>query len=103
MRKLNVSDLTKVVKILGKVGTNLNLSQEMSNAEIGLNFISTAAQYADEDLTSLLASIAEMPVEEFKKMPIDYPLEVIEELAETEDLKTFFTRAKALTGKLFKK
>lgn len=103
MRKLNVSDLMKVVKIFGKVGTNLKMNQEMSNSEVGIQFMATAAQYAEDDLTELLASVSEMSVEEFRKQPIDFPIGVIEELAEQEDLKTFFTRAKALTEKLFKK
>jgi hypothetical protein len=103
MRKLNTSDLMTVVAIFGKVGTQLKTEEGMTNAQVGIQFLATAAQYAEEDLTKLLASVSEMEVEEFKNMPIDYPIEVIEHLAENEDLQTFFTRVKGLTEKVFKK
>lgn len=103
MRKLNTNDLMTVVGILGKVGANLKARDGMTNAEIGLQFLATAAQYAEQDLTRLLASVSEMDIEEFRKMPIDYPLEVIEWLAENEDLTSFFKRVKGLTEKLFQK
>ena len=103
MRKLNTSDLMTVVSIFGKVGTQLKTTEDMTNAQVGIQFLATAAQYAEEDLTKLLASVSEMEIEEFKNMPIDYPLEVIEQLAENEDLQTFFKRVKGLTEKLFKK
>jgi hypothetical protein len=103
MRKLNTSDLMTVVSIFGKVGTQLKTDENMTNAQVGIQFMATAAQYAEDDLTKLLASVSEMSIEEFKKMPIDYPLEVIEYLSEEEDLQTFFKRVKGLTEKLFKK
>jgi len=103
IRNLNASDLMAVVTIFGKVGSNLNMQEGMTNAAMGIQFVSTACQYAEQDMTELLASISQMTVEEFKKMPIDFPLEIIEQLAEKEDLKAFFTRVKALTEKLFKK
>lgn len=103
MRNLNTSDLMTAVAIFGKVGTNLKTTEDMSNAQIGIHFLSIAAQFAEEDITKLLASISEMSIEEFRKQPIDYPITVIEELAEQEDLKSFFNRVKALTEKLYKK
>jgi hypothetical protein len=92
-----------VVTIFGKVGTQLKTDENMTNAQVGVQFLATAAQFAEQDLTKLLASVSEMSIEEFKAMPIDYPLEVIEYLAEQEDLQTFFKRVKGLTEKLFKK
>lgn len=103
MRKLNTNDLMTVVGILGKVGANIKTSEGMTNAQVGLQFLSTAAQYAEQDLTRLLANVSEMTIEEFKEMPIDYPIEVIEWLAENEDLASFFKRVKGLTEKLFQK
>lgn len=103
MRKLNTSDLMTVVSIFGKVGSNLKTSEDMTNAQIGIHFVSVAAQYAEEDITKLLASISEMSIEQFRKQPIDFPITVIEELAEQEDLKAFFNRVKGLTEKLYKK
>jgi uncharacterized protein YutE (UPF0331/DUF86 family) len=103
LRKLNALDLMKVVTIFGKVGANLKFSDEMSNTQLGIHFISVACQYAEKEVTELLASLAKMSVEDFGKQPIDFPIEVIESLAEKEDLKSFFTRVGNLTKKLSKK
>ena len=103
LRKLNALDLMKVVTIFGKVGANLKLSEEMSNTQLGINFIATACQYAEKEVSEFLASIANMTIDEFGKQDIDFPLLVIEELAEKEDLKSFFMRAGNLMKKITKK
>jgi hypothetical protein len=100
MRRLNTSDLIKTATLLGKIGKQVQITEEMSTAQIGITLFSTVMQYAESDLKSLLAGIAEMDVEEFEQMPFDYPLEVIEQLAETEDLNRFFDRVKTLQRKL---
>ena len=101
MRKLNSKDLMTVVKIVGKVGTTLKPEPDATEAQLGINFFASALIYAESDIKPLLASVAEMTEEEFDKMPFDYPLEVIEWLAENEDLGAFFTRVKQLSGRLF--
>jgi hypothetical protein len=103
IRKLNALDLMNVVTILGKVGTNLKLSDDMSNTQLGIQFISVACQYAQKEVSELLASLAGMSMEEFQQQDIDFPLDVIEQLAEQEDLKSFFMRAGNLMKKLSKK
>jgi hypothetical protein len=103
IRKLNALDLMKVVTIFGKVGANLKLSEEMSNTQLGVHFISVACQYAEKEVSELLASLVGMSMAEFQKQDIDFPLDVIEQLAEQEDLRSFFTRVGNLTKKLSKK
>jgi hypothetical protein len=103
MRRLSTSDLIKTASLLGKIGREVKLAPDMSNAEIGLVMFSAVATKADAELKELLAGIAEMTIEEFEKQPFDYPLELIEQLAEQEDLSRFFTRVKALQAKLSSK
>lgn len=103
LRKLNALDLMKVVTIFGKVGANLKLSEEMNNTQLGIHFISIACQYAEQEVSELLASVAQMTIVEFGEQPIDFPLQVIEQLAEKEDLKSFFMRAGNLMKKVTKK
>ena len=109
MRNLNTADLLKTVTIAGKIGFKakdafkVKEGEEVSSLGIGMTFFSVAMEYAEKDLKELLASIAEMSVEEFDKMPFDYSLEVIEHIAETEDLAGFLQRVTHLTRKLSKK
>lgn len=100
MRKLNTYDLFKTATIVGKIGTNLRISEGMTPQQLGITFFGGALQYAETDFKSLLANICEMSVEDFDKMPFDYPLEVIETLINTEDMKSFLERVKSLAEKM---
>jgi hypothetical protein len=100
MRKLNTFDLFRTAAILGKIGTNLKITADMDPKQLGVSFFACALQYAETDLKNLLANISEMSTEEFEKMPFDYPLELIENLIESEDIKSFLERAKSLTRKM---
>jgi hypothetical protein len=100
MRKLNTYDLFRTAAILGKIGTNLKITPDMDPKQLGVSFFACALQYAESDLKDLLANICEMKTEEFEKMPFDYPLEVIEKLMESEDIKNFLERAKSLARKM---
>ena len=108
MRELNTKDLMKAVGIAGKISRNakdafrLKEGEEMSSLGVGMTFFGVAMEYAETDFKELLASIAEMTVEEFDKQPFDFPIEVIEHLAETEDLQGFLLRVGNLTKKLSK-
>lgn len=103
MRKLNTADLMKCATILGKVGGNIKLRDGATAPEIGMAFFSSALQYAETDLRALLASVAEMTEEEFDKQPFEYPLQIIEELAEKDEFTNFLERLKVLQKRLSKK
>lgn len=102
MRKLNTLDLIKGSAILGKIGKNIDVPENASNAQVGIAIFSAVMQHAETDFKAWLADIAEMTTEEFEKMPFDYPLEVLEKLAEQEDLSRFLERVKKLMGKMKK-
>jgi hypothetical protein len=59
-------------------------------------------QYAENEISEFLASIAEMDIATFNEQPFDFPLSVIEHLSETENLPLFFERARGLLGKIGK-
>lgn len=109
MRALNTADLMKAVTIAGKIShkikdqLNTEESEKLSSLQIGMAVIGAAMQYAETEFTELLASIAEMNIEEFKKQPFDYPIQVIEELAEKEDLADFLQRVTSLRKRLSKR
>ena len=109
MRNLNTSDLMKCVTIAGKIGAEAKGAlttkegEELSSTGVGMAFFSTAMKYADKEFTELLADIAEMNVEEFKKQSFDFPICMLEEIAEKEDFQSFLQRVTTLTRKLFKK
>lgn len=108
MRKLNTADLMKAVSIAGKISFKakdsfrLKEGEEVSSLGVGMTFFGVAMEYAESEFKELLASIAEMSVEEFDKQPFDFPIEVIEHLAETEDLQGFLQRVGNLTKRLSK-
>lgn len=103
MRKLNTLDLIKASTLLGKIGKNIEIPEGASNAQVGVILFSNIMQHAETDFKTWLADIAGMSVEEFEQMPFDYPLEVIEQIAEQEDLNGFLQRVKGLQSKLAKK
>lgn len=89
--------------MLGKIGKNIEIPEGASNAQVGVILFSNIMQHAETDFKTWLADIAGMSVEEFEQMPFDYPLEVIEQIAEQEDLNGFLQRVKGLQSKLAKK
>lgn len=103
MRKLNTLDLIKASTLLGKIGKNIEIPEGASNVQIGIILFSNVMQHAETDFKTWLADIAGMSVEEFEKQPFDFPLEVIEQIAEQEDLNAFLQRVRGLMSKLSKK
>lgn len=110
MRNLNTDDFFKTVEILGKVGQYANNifdkrseTGEISSAQVAMTFFSMAMQHASKDFKELLASIAEMSIEDFNAQPFSYPLEVVEAIAETEDIKSFLQRASNFSKTILKK
>lgn len=105
MRELNTLDTLKVATIIGKMGLDASdvIKEGMTDQQIGIVFFTSALRYAEKDIRDLLASIAEMTPEEFDVQPFDFPLDLIEELTEKEDLKSFLQKAQKLAQKMQKK
>jgi hypothetical protein len=103
MRKLNTLDLLKCATILGKMSNKVVIDETMNKVQVGMTFFSTAMSHAETDIKELMASIAEMTVEEFEKQPITFPLDVIEYLIDEEDMQLFLQRVSNLAKKVSKK
>jgi hypothetical protein len=89
-----------MVTIFGKIGSKVTIDPEADAQTLGLQLFSEGMKYAEEDIAELLAGIAEMDRDEFGRQPFDFPLQIIEEVAEKENLTLFFGRVKSLMGKM---
>jgi hypothetical protein len=98
MRKLNAGDLMKMVSLFGKIGSEVKLKSEdmKDTSAMGIRIFTTALQYAENEISEFLASIAEMDLPTFHQQGFDYPLEVIEQIVKGEDFSHFLQRLKAL-------
>lgn len=122
VRRLSVSDVFKFAKLLSKVGTDvlgqINFTQPEipedateeeveaiksqvaeQQRQIGFTLFASLAEY-ENDLLDFLASLTDKTLPEFKALPPEAALDVIQVLAEGEDLKRFFEKARALANKL---
>lgn len=127
VRRLSVSDIFKFAKLLGKVGTGAfsqlsarfnvtqahvesdDLTDEQREAieeqqksqaqELGFTLFATLADHENE-LLDFLAGLTNLSLADFKMLPPDVAIDVIVAVAEGEDLKRFFDKARALSSKL---
>lgn len=105
IRNLQTSDFFKVATIISKITAEAMkdiVGGTQDTAQVGAAFISSAFKHAETDVKIWLASLIGKTPAEFDEMPFDTPLEIIEVLAERENLKSFFLRAKGLAGKVSK-
>lgn len=104
VRRLQTSDLFKVATMLSKItaGASKDVLEGMTATQTGALFISNAFRFAETDVKAWLAELVDMSVEEFDKLPFDAPIEIVEALADQEDLASFFQRVKGLAGKITK-
>lgn len=99
IRRLNTRDVFKVAAILSKVyrpGVKYTEGQESNFAATLLS----AMPLAENDLVSLLASVINVSVSEFDELPPEAIFDVIEGLAESQDLQRFFNRVKEVMSKM---
>lgn len=113
VRRLSVTDVFKFAKLLAKVGTDaLSQISELTQSEegeteddkknkaqeVGFYLFATLAEY-EVELLDFLAGLTDKPLAEFKLLPPDIAIDVIATLAEGDDLKRFFVKARALATK----
>lgn len=103
MRKLNTNDFIKCASLLGKIGKELEIDEGMSNAQVGVSIFATCMKHAETDFKIILADIAEMTVEEFEQQDFDFPIVLIEQISEQQNLQSFFIRVKGLANKITRK
>lgn len=109
VRSLNAKDLFKMTKILSVISGELRDSlkdvdfEKVDSQFLGIIIVEAAMKHAETQLKEFLADLVGMTPEEFEQEPFDAPITILTTLAEQEDLKAFFTKAKGLmkvfTGK----
>jgi len=110
MRQFNVSDVFTVVDLLsvtvktgrtelqnilkasGAVATDETTAEELGGTLV-LFVLNNCYSACRDKLIEWLASLHEMPLSEFMKLPPETVLDTIEEIATRKDAKDFFARA----------
>lgn len=104
VRPLCVNDLFAVAKIIAKATGEgmkaLASMQDASEREVGMAIVTVGVAHAEKETKAWLADLVGKTPEELAKMPIMTAMDIAEQLAEQEDIKIFFTRAKDLAKKL---
>lgn len=104
VRPLVVDDLFAVAKIIAKATGEgmkaLASMQDASEREVGMAIVTVGVAHAEKETKAWLADLIGKTPEELGKMPMTAALDIVEQLAEQEDLRAFFTRASALAKKL---
>lgn len=101
IRKLNAGDLHKLLEIAGKLASDslieiMRSEQKVNEIQAGFAFVSAALKYANKDIKELLCSLAGLKLTEYEQQAFDFPIQVIEKVAEQEDINKVFLRVKGL-------
>lgn len=108
VRKLNTKDLYIVGGMLRKVAPDLrqiqfekqeNESENDHKMRVGQSIFSLLADKLYEDVWEWLADVSGQTKDDLLAQPIEYVPELINHLAESEDLTNFFTKVRGLVGK----
>lgn len=101
VRALNAGDFHTLVNIAGKISSDALIeitrsSTQINEIQAGFAFITAAMKYANSDIKGLLCSLVGLEPGDYDKQPFDFPIQIIEKVAEQEDLQTVFLRVKGL-------
>jgi len=105
MRRLGMQDTFRLAKILGVGFSRLTGIAALNKLDVetaGLAMIA-AMPYAENEILSLFASLIGVTLEEIKTpelFPFGSEIDIVESLAEHQDLKAFFTRFERLMDKI---
>jgi len=107
IRELNVKDVFAVARMLGKItkGARLQLASVLTGkkpnpTEVGIVIFQSLVTEGEEDLKAWLADLIGKETAEFEAMPATVVLDIVEKLAEKEDIRDFFGKASLLATKL---
>lgn len=105
LQRLSVRHSLKLAKILAAgvaVGGEIPRADNMTAERLGTMLAGTLT-YAEEAVLDLIASVLGVTVDELtdpERFPMGTELQVIETLAEHEDLRSFFASGRSLLGKI---
>lgn len=105
LQRLSVRHSLKLAKILAAgvaVGGEIPRAENMTPERLGTMLAGTLT-YAEEAVLDLIASVLGVSIDDLtdpEKFPMGTELQVIETLAEHEDLRSFFASGKSLMDKI---
>ena len=101
IRDLQASDLFHVATIFEKVSAEVveKIDNEISERQAGIHIFLAIAKTIPNEIREFIAHISDITVEELDKMPFNYPIKVVKELLDRQEIKDFFTEIKDLIAK----
>jgi len=108
MRRLTAGDFLKLSSIVKKglvdIG-QINFARKPGEDDtafgirVGRSGLLALMDHCYEDMVDLLVDLSGKDREAFEAMPFTYPMDLVMELSESEDLRAFFSQALALVKK----
>ena len=106
LRKVTGKAKDEIVNLLKSEDGEFKNREEMTSTEeieLGINIayelLGVCLEYAENDLKEWFADLLGVTPKEFEKMPFDTPMIVIEQIANHDRAKSFFSKAFALFKK----
>jgi len=93
LRGLKTSDIYKMSKILKKMNIKLDVGDETTQMEMGVQMFQRAIEnlhMAEDEVNEFLGDMAGMSGEAFGELPLEQASEVMEEFKKQPGLKRFF-------------
>ena len=96
-------EIKEMIKNTGEEGKELTPAEEK---ELGIDLaffvLQNCLEFAEEDLNSWLAELCEVEPDEFMEMPLDTPVLIFEQIAEQNEVHSFFIGVLRLFKKMNK-
>ncbi|MBS4191189.1 hypothetical protein KHA94_13450 [Bacillus sp. FJAT-49705] len=96
MRPLKTSDIFKMSKILKKMNLKIEIGKEISQIQLGIEFVQRILEnvhLAEEEVSAFLAELVGLEAKEFKELEIEDTLEIFKLFKEQKGLANFLKLA----------
>jgi len=108
VRRLTAGDFLKLSRIvkkgmvdIGRIDFTRKPGEDDTafGIRVGRDGLIALMDHCYEDMVDFLVDLSSKAREEFEAMPFTYPMDLVLELSESEDLRAFFSQASALVKK----
>lgn len=96
MRPLKTSDIFKMSKILKKMNLKIEIGKEISQIQLGVEFVQRILEnihLAEDEVNAFLAEFVGLSAEEFSELEIEETIEIITLFKEQKGLANFLKLA----------
>lgn len=96
MRPLKTTDIFKMSKILKKLNIKLDVSEKITQQEMGVQMIQRVIEnlhLAEDEVNGFLAELVSVEPKEFADLPIEDALKIISLFKEQKGLASFLSAA----------